>query len=122
MTQVTQLTIAYLTEGKIEGYHIVCHGEEKETAKQATAPADKLLGVSTRVPKEPGEHVDIVRSGLAPVVYGEQIKRGDYLTTDNKGRAVKATDKQAYIGLAEEDGEEDEIGSLFIAPGIFVAS
>jgi hypothetical protein len=121
MSQIQQLIAAYLTEGKIEGYHIVCHGEEKQTAKQATAATDKLIGVSTRVPKEPDEHVDVVRGGLTPIVYGADVKRGDYLTADAKGRAVKATDKQMYIGIAEEDGAEDDIGSLIIAPGIFVA-
>ncbi|OOF65133.1 capsid cement protein [Rodentibacter sp. Ppn85] len=117
MTQTPELTVAYITEGKIEGYHIVCHGEEKEGAKQATAATDKLLGIATRVPKEPGEHVDVVRSGLYPVMYGADIKRGDCLTADAQGRAVKATAKQAYIGFAEEDGGEGDLGSLFIVPG-----
>ncbi|MFP4733615.1 capsid cement protein [Pasteurella multocida] len=121
MSQTPELTVAYITEGKIEGYRIVAFGEEKDGAKQATAATDKLIGISTRVPKEPGEHVDVVRSGLYPVIYGADIKRGDYLTTDAQGRAVKATDKQMYIGIAEEDGAEDDIGSLFVAPGIFVA-
>lgn len=119
--QIQGLTAAYVTEGEIKGNHIVCWGEAPDGVKQAAAPTDKLIGISSRVPKAPGEHADVVRSGLYPVVYGDSVKRGDYLTTDAQGRAVKATDKQAYIGIAEEDGEADDLGSLFIAPGIFVA-
>lgn len=120
--QIQGLTVAYLAEGEIKGNHIVCWGEA-EGVKQATAdPTDKLVGISSRVPKTPGEHADVIRSGLYPVVYGESVKRGDYLTADSQGRAVKATDKQAYIGIAEEDGDEDDLGSLFVVPGIFVAA
>lgn len=117
MSQTPELTVAYVTEGKIEGYRIVAFGEDKSGAKQATAVTDKLIGISTRVPKEPSEHVDVVRSGLYPVMYGTKIKRGDCLTTDAQGRAVKAAAKQAYIGFAEEDGAEGDLGSLFIVPG-----
>ncbi|QLB15883.1 hypothetical protein A6B39_10700 [Mannheimia granulomatis] len=117
MSQNPELIVAYITEGKIEGYHIVAFGEEKDGAKQATAPTDKLIGISTRVPKDPGEHVDVVRSGLYPVMYGADIKRGDCLTADVQGRAVKAAAKQAYIGFAEEDGTEGDLGSVFIVPG-----
>lgn len=117
MSNTPELITAYVTEGKIEGYRIVAFGEDKNGAKQATEVTDKLIGISTRVPKDPGEHVDVVRSGLYPVMYGADIKRGDPLTTDAQGRAVKATAKQAYIGFAEEDGEEGDFGSLFITPG-----
>ena len=61
MSNTPELIIAYVTEGKIEGYRIVAFGEEKDGAKQATAVTDKLIGISTRVPKD---HVDVVRSGL----------------------------------------------------------
>ena len=50
MSQTPELIVAYVTEGKIEGYHIVAFGEEKNGAKQATAATDKLIGISTRVP------------------------------------------------------------------------
>jgi len=41
--------------------------------------------------------------------------------TEQAPDSEKPTDKQMYIGIAEEDGAEDDIGSLIIAPGIFVA-
>ena len=118
MSQTPELIVAYVTEGKIEGYRIVAFGENKDGAKQATVVTDKLIGISTRVQKDPGEHVDVVRSGLYPVIYGGTVKRGDLLTTDNQGRAIKAAAKQAYIGVAEEDGDEGDLGSLFIVPGV----
>ena len=88
MSNTPELITAYVTEGKIEGYRIIAFGEDKNGAKQATEVTDKLIGISTRVPKDPGEHVDVVRSGLYPVMYGADIKRGDPLTTDAKGRSL----------------------------------
>ncbi|HDR1157425.1 TPA: DUF2190 family protein [Pasteurella multocida] len=119
MTQIQGLIVAYVTEGSVNRFTIVCHGEAKDSAKQATAHTDKLLGVSTRLPKEPGEHIDVVRSGITPVVYGDTVKRGDFVTADSQGRAVKATSGQAYIGIAEEDGVEDDLGSIFVTNGVF---
>lgn len=72
-----------------------------------------------RLPKEPGEHIDVVRSGITPVVYGDTVKRGDFVTADSQGRAVKATSGQAYIGIAEEDGVEDDLGSILVTNGVF---
>ncbi|WP_373840484.1 capsid cement protein [Glaesserella sp.] len=121
MKQIYGFMTAFLTTGAIAGYRIVAHGEAEGSAKQAVATTDKLLGISTRVPKEPGEHVDVVRSGLAPVVYGTTLKRGDFITTDAQGRAVKAENNQMYVGIVEEDGEADDIGSVFITLGIYSA-
>lgn len=122
MKQNHNLVVAYAAEGAILGYRIVAHGEESGGVKQATAATDKLLGVTTRMPKDPGEHTDVVRSGLTPVVYGDTLKRGDFVTTDNQGRAVKATNQQMYVGIAEEDGEADDIGSIFVAFGTFASA
>lgn len=55
-----------------------CLGEDKNGAKQATATTDKLIGIPLACRKDPGEHVDVVRSGLYPLMYGADIKRGDH--------------------------------------------
>ena len=115
------LIVGYSTEGEVKGCHVVCHGEEVGSVKQATAATDKLLGVSTRVTTNATEHTDVVRSGLAPVTYGDTVKRGDPLTADALGRAVKATSGNIILGIAEEDGEVDEVGSVFLMPGISAA-
>ncbi|EJS83278.1 hypothetical protein AAUPMC_21171, partial [Pasteurella multocida subsp. multocida str. Anand1_cattle] len=44
---------------------------------------------------------------------------GDFITADSQGRAVKATNGQAYIGIAEEDGVEDDLGSILVTNGVF---
>ena len=118
MTQIQGLIVGYSTEGEVKGCHVVCHGEAVGSVKQATAATDKLLGVSTRVSTNATEHTDVVRSGLAVVTYGGTIKRGDPLTSDAQGRAVKASSGNIISGFAEEDGETDEVGSVFLMPGI----
>lgn len=42
---------------------------------------------------------------------------GDPLTADADGRAIPATAGQFYLGFAEYDGAEDDLGSVWIAPG-----
>ena len=79
MTQIQGLIVGYSTEGEVKGCHVVCHGEEVGSVKQATAATDKLLGVSTRVTTNATEHTDVVRSGLAPVTYGDTVKRGEQI-------------------------------------------
>lgn len=115
---IPQLVTAFGTEGKIEAHRICAHGEKAGFAKQATAPADKLIGVLTSVEKESGEHADVIRTGLATVVYGGTVARGDYLTTDGTGRAVKASEGQAFIGIAETDGVADDLGAMLVTHGI----
>lgn len=122
MKQITGLITAFVAAGAVSQYRLMAFGEEANTAKQATATTDKLIGVSTRLNQTAGEHIDIVRSGIAPVMYGEALKRGDWVTADVQGRAVKATDKQACIGIAEQDGDADDLGAIFITHGIFVAA
>lgn len=121
MTQIHGLIVGYSTEGEVKGCHVVCHGEAVGSVKQATAATDKLLGVSTRVTTNATEHTDVVRSGLALVTYGDTVKRGDPLTADAQGRAVKATNGNIIIGFAEEDGEADEVGGVFLMPGMTAA-
>ena len=81
MTQIQGLIVGYSTEGEVKGCHVVCHGEAVGSVKQATAATDKLLGVSTRVTTHATEHTDVVRSGLAPVTYGDTVKRGRHTRT-----------------------------------------
>lgn len=121
MTQIQGLTVGYSTEGEVKGCRLVCHGEAAGSVKQATAATDKLLGVSTRVTTNATEHTDVVRSGLALVTYGGTVKRGDPLTADAQGRAVKASSGNIIIGFAEEDGDADEVGGVFLMPGMTAA-
>lgn len=112
------LTVAYVATGKIIGRRIVAHDTTEEgRVQQATGALNVLAGVSTLIDAEEGQHVDVHRMGFAPVTYGALLSRGQPVTADAQGRAIVATAGQFYIGFAEEDGDEEEIGSIFIAPG-----
>ena len=64
----------------------------------------------------------MVRSQLTPVIYGGDVVAGDPLTADADGRAIPATAGQFYLGFAEYDGAEDDLGSVWIAPGQLAAA
>lgn len=111
------LTVAKTAEGEVKPRLIVCHGSEDGLAKQATDGTALLIGVSTIVGGGDSEVFDVIRSGLAPVFYSEQIAIGDPITANSDGRAKKANSGDFIIGYAEVAGDTDELGSVWIAPG-----
>ncbi|MDF7667923.1 hypothetical protein PT273_08950 [Orbaceae bacterium ESL0727] len=111
------LVVAKTAEGEVKPRVIVCHGSNDGSAKQATDGAALLIGVSTIVGGGDGEVFDVIRSGLAHVFYGGPIAIGDPITAAVDGRAEKAGIGDFIIGYAEEKGNVDELGSIWIAPG-----
>lgn len=90
-------------------------GQEAEIAAANASPL--IIGVTTAVSCDAGDHVDVIRGQLALVTYGGTIKAGQPLVSDSEGRAVPAAAGDWYLGFAECDGEENDIGSVWIAPG-----
>ena len=68
-----------------------------------------------------GDRIDVVRSGMTPVIYGGTVAAGDLLTSDASGRAVTAAPGagvNAYvIGQAEIAGVVGDIGSMTVFAG-----
>ncbi|CAD5107230.1 capsid cement protein [Zestomonas carbonaria] len=116
------LTTAKRAGGAIASRRILVHGSSDGAAVQATGGTALLIGVSTDIPTDNGQPVDVIRTGLAPVEYGGTIARGAPLTADSQGRAVAATlpvvANTYIIGFAEVEGSEGDIGSAFIAPAV----
>jgi len=83
----------------------------------ASAATDALLGVSADIATSAGRHVDVIRSGLAPVIYGATIARGAALTANASGAAIPAKANDQIIGYAEVSGAAGEIGSIFVQRG-----
>jgi hypothetical protein len=114
--------LAYLAAGAIGARLLVKHGAADGAALQGAAGTDALIGVSTDIPASTGETVDVVRSGVTPVVYGGNVTRGDPLTSDASGRAIAAVPGVGatlrIIGFAEVSGVLGDIGSVLIAPAI----
>lgn len=119
---ITGLTTAFRAGAAILARRILTDGTADGVAIQAADGSARLLGVSTDIDSDSGEVVDAVRSGLAPVLYGGTITRGDPLTADSTGRAVAATLPVAadtyIIGFAEVSGVVGDIGSVQIAPAL----
>lgn len=102
----------------IPPFHIVKHGAADGFAVPAAAATDAIFGVADSLGAEAAnDPVDIIRGGIAEVVYGGTVTRGQPLTSDAQGRAVVAVAGNRIIGFAEVSGVAGDRGSVFIAPG-----
>lgn len=100
-------------------FRIVKHGAADAYAIQAAAAGDASFGVSDSLgAAAANDPVDIIRGGIAEVIYGGTVTRGDPLTSDASGRAIKAATGNRIIGFAEVSGVVGDRGSVFIAPGV----
>lgn len=83
---------------------------------------ESAIGVTTDIAAAEGERCDVVRSGLAPVIYGGTVTRGALLVSDAAGKAVAAAPAQGanvrVIGIAEVSGASGDVGAVFLTPGI----
>jgi len=114
---IPALTLAYTASGDIPARLIVKHGANDGEAAVATAATDALLGISTDVATAAGRHADVIRSGIAPVTYGDNVTRGAALTANALGLAVPATSGDQIIGYAEISGSAGDIGSIYLQRG-----
>lgn len=93
-------------------------GANDDTYSVASAATDALLGIFQHTTVAVGDDVRVMLSGISPVVYGGVITRGDPLTSDGNGKAVKAVLGQSIIGFATVSGVADDIGYCLISPQI----
>lgn len=111
----------YRAEAAIARHRIVKYGAADGGALQATTTTEALMGVTTEIDSASGETCDVIKSGLGNVVYGGNVARGDWLTSDANGKAVAAAPGAGVnvnvIGRAEVSGVLDDIGVAFLAPG-----
>lgn len=111
------LTTAHIAEEAIAARRMVTHGKEPGSVVTATNTGTVIIGVTTAIGCDAGDHVDVIRGQLALVTYGGAVKAGQPLTADAQGRAIHAADGNWCLGFAECDGEENDTGSVWIAPG-----
>lgn len=112
----------YTATAIIGAYLIVKHSATDGEVTQASAATDTLLGVTEGISPAAGERVDIVKSGLADVTYGGNVAKGDPLTADAAGKAIKATVAGSrLIGFAEVAGVAGDIGLVHISLGTLAA-
>ncbi|MDP2805450.1 MAG: DUF2190 family protein [Gallionellaceae bacterium] len=112
----------FKAEAAIAAFTIVKHGAADGQVLTAAAVADKLFGVSTDIPAAINERCDVILGGLADVLYGGAVTRGDLLTSDASGRAVAAAPaagtNNRIIGMAVVSGVLGDIGQVDINQGM----
>ncbi len=112
----------YTAEAAVGANLIVKPGSTDDYVAQAAAATNLLMGVSGNIAAGAGERIDIVKKGIADVIYGGTITRGDPITSDANGKAVTAAPAAGanvrIIGFAEVSGVSGDIGSVRISQGI----
>lgn len=108
-----------VASGAVPARSIVKYGASDHLVAAAAAATDKLLGVSTDIAAADGERCDYITAGMADVVYGGNVTRGDLLTADSSGRAVTAAPaagvNNRIIGVAQVSGVVGDVGAVFIS-------
>ena len=114
------LVKTFLAGGSISEYRVVKFGADDRIALQATAATEKFAGVAG-LPKGAsaitGDSIDVIKSGVADILYGGNVAVGDFLTSDDEGRAVVAVDGDNLIGIAQITGVEGDLGAVQIQFG-----
>jgi hypothetical protein len=80
----------FTAESVVAKYRIIKFGTGDGTVAHAESATDKSFGVTTEVGAAAGERVDVIYSGPAIVESGGAFEKGDRLTSDSQGRAIKA--------------------------------
>lgn len=111
----------FKAEAAVAAFTIVKHGTADGQVVPGAAATDKLLGVSTDIAALINERCDVILSGIADVLYGGTVTRGDILTADASGRAVTAAPaagaNNRLIGVAMVSGVVGDVGQVDINQG-----
>lgn len=88
---------------------------------KATAPANKILGVTTEMATKSTSECDVVLQGITEVRTGGAFALGDLLTTDGSGHAIKAAPSSStnarIVGIAlEASAASGELRNILLQP------
>lgn len=115
--RIPGLITPHVAEAAIGEYLILKNGTADGNILVADDPDELLIGISTEIPSELGEHTDAIRGGIAPVIYGGTVAAGAMLTSDATGRAIATTTAGNWVvGFAEVSGVVGDRGSVFVQP------
>ncbi|GEM_PF-531695 len=116
------LTKGYLGGATVNKYRMVKFSAAN-TVIQATAETDAIIGVCGELDITSGAMGDVILAGIAEVESYDTITRGDLVTSDSVGRAVKVTDTMIasvtihYLGIALESSVAGDIFQVLVVPG-----
>lgn len=117
------LVKSYLAQAQIGPYLIVKDGTADGTVTPATAATDKPKGVSVPTITVPsGQRADVVLDGIAQVVLGGTVTRGDPITANATGQGVLAAPgagvNNHIVGFAEVSGVANDVIPVRLARGV----
>jgi hypothetical protein len=118
---MSTLSKNYVAGAAATKYRIAKFGNADRVVVQAAAATDALIGVFSELSAALGERVDVERIGIVLVEYGGNVARGDPLTSDADGKAIKANPaagtRVSIIGYAEVSAVAGDIEAMLLAPG-----
>lgn len=108
----------FKAEGAIAAFTIVKHGASDGGVVAGAAATDSLIGVTTDIAAATTERCDVILDGVADTLYGGAVTRGDLVTSDATGRAIKAVPaagvNNRVIGVALVSGVAGDVGQIYI--------
>lgn len=116
------LTRTFTASGAIGGRHIVKFGASDDVVTLATATVTDLqFGVSERFDVADTQRVDVIMNGIAEVVAGGNITRGNDVCADANGAAVAcapgAGTSARRVGIAMANAVAGDFVEVMILPG-----
>lgn len=113
------LTKSLIATTAIPARRFVNYGAADGTGIPAVDATKFIVGVSSEIATAVDERASVHMNGnIADIDYGGTIARGDPLTSDAAGKAIKATVAGQHIGgWAEVSGVSGDVGSCVVAPG-----
>jgi hypothetical protein len=117
------LTKNYIAGAAIPACSIVKFGANDTTVIPGAANTDFTIGVTTSLAAANGDRVDVIFDGVAEVVYGGTVTRGQPLMSNATGQAITAVPGAGVriIGIALQSGAAGDIGSVIVDRGIYSA-
>ena len=101
---------------------VIANADGTVSVAGAGGAATALFGVNAELDLANGDYGDIVKAGIADVVFGGVVAAGDPITSDANGAAVKAAPAAGtnvrIIGFAEVAAAAGDIAQILIAPGV----
>ncbi len=113
----------YFAGAAIGANRIVKPGSDDDHVVLGGAATDKIMGISGNVAAGAAEErIDIIKEGIAEVVAGGSVTRGDPITSDAAGAGVTAAPgagtNNRIIGFAEVSAASGDIFAVLMAPGV----
>lgn len=112
----------YTAEAAVGANLFVKPGSVDGKIVQAAAAADLIIGVSENIAAAAGERCDVVHVGMADLLLGGPVTRGQELTADANGKGVVAAPAAGAnnrIGaIAQVSGVAGDIIPVFVTLGL----